>query len=202
MSENEKAKIHTTLDAMYENPKSRNFLNHLIRSYIPVSNVVKVVDKPKGHFKCVITQDELFSIEDIVRAVNSEKFRAEFMESLKVMFDEKANKINPIQSIVGDKKLGLTGKDTTTYMSYQTFQEFYNWVITKSLKGDKHINWLLGSIRRSTFIERAENINDQDVQDKVNIIKRGNNVKPATFTLADSSDILSKLKASLEAKEK
>jgi hypothetical protein len=122
------------------------------------------------------------------------------MSSLKTMFDEKADKTTAMAKLIGDKKIGVTGKDTTTCMSYPAFQEFYNWVITKSLKGDKHINWLLGSIRRSSFIERAEKIQDVDVQNKVTKINNVNNVvKTATFTLSDTSDVLTKLKAAMEA---
>jgi hypothetical protein len=94
--------------------------------------------------------------------------------------------------------LGFTGKDTTTYMSYTATQEFYNWVITKSLKGDKHINWLLGSVNRNTFIKRASNIEDQDVQKKVTNLKRVSGV--STYSLGDATDVLSKLKAKLDNK--
>ncbi len=191
--------IHNGLEAMLTNPKSKNFLNHLVRAYMPLSNVTKVMDKPKGDFKCVLTRDSLLSVEDILIGIQTDKFKEDFFTSLKTMFDEKADKTSPMSKLIGEKKLGVTGKDTTTYMSYPAFQSFYDWIITKSLKGDKHINWLLGSIRRATFIERAEKIGDSEVQNKVDNFKKANGTKAATFTLADSSDVLSKLKASLES---
>ena len=192
--------IHSSLDKMLENPKTRNFLNHIVRSYMPISNVTKVDEKPKGEFKCVITRDELFSLGDILEGIETEQLKNDFMSNLKAMFDEKADKTSPMIKLIGDRKLGVTGKDTTTFMSYATFQEFYNWVVTKALKGDKHMNWLLKSIRHSNLIERAENIQDSDVQKKVNNFKKANAVaKTATFTLADSTDVLSQLKAKLEA---
>jgi hypothetical protein len=43
-------KIHASLDAMLENPKAKTFLNHLIRSYMPITNVEKVWDTPKSNF--------------------------------------------------------------------------------------------------------------------------------------------------------
>ena len=161
-----KEQIHTSLDKMLENPKAKNFLNHLVRSYMPVTNVVKVMDKPEKDFKCVLTRDPLVSVRCIFDTISTEEHKNTFMNNLKGIFDEKTSS-NPVIKIIGDKKLGVTGKDTTTYMSYSSYQEFYNWVITKSLKGNKHINWLLGSIRRATFMERAENIHDDDVQKKV-----------------------------------
>jgi hypothetical protein len=187
--------IHASLDAMLANPKAKNFLNHLVRAYTPITNVIKVMEKPKGDFKCVLTRDTLVSVGEIKVAIEDEKVRAFFLENLEKAFADKSNSATEVEKLIEGKKLAVTGKDTTTFMSYAAFQEFYNWVITKSLKSDKHINWLLGSIRRASFIERAESIGDSEVQN----FKKPNS---ATFTLADSSDILTKLKADLEAKGK
>jgi hypothetical protein len=121
------------------------------------------------------------------------------MTNLKTIFSEDKSE-NPIAKLIGEKKMGVTGKDTTTYMSYPAFQEFYNWVITKSLKGDKHINWLLGSIRRTSFIEGGNKTQDAGVQKKVENHKK-TEVSKSTYTLGDASDVLSKLKAKLENKE-
>jgi hypothetical protein len=190
--------IHTTLDKMLEDPKAKTFLNHLVRAYMPITQVQKVWDKPQGIFKCVISRDELISTQEILQGIQTEEFKESFMTSLKGMFDEKSDNTSPMIKLIGDKKMGVTGKDTTTFMSYPVAQEFYNWVITKSLKGDKHINWLLGSIRRASFIERAEKINDSTVQKKVDAFKKAT-VKTASFAMGDSSDALSKLKAQMEA---
>lgn len=191
--------IHASLDKMLANTKSRNFLNHLVRAYMPISNVEKVWDTPEKDFKCVITREQLFSVGDIMKGIQTEEFKADFMTHLKSIFSE--DKVeSPIAKLIGENKMGVTGKDTTTYMSYPVFHEFYNWVITKSLKGDKHINWLLGSIRRASFMERAEKIQDAGVQKKVENLKKVA-TSNSSYTLGDASDVLSKLKAKLENKE-
>lgn len=195
--------IHQTLDKMLSEPKSRNFLNHLIRSYLPIPNVEKVWDKPKNEIKCAITGEILISVQEVLEGINTEEFQNDTMNYLKNLFDENTDRTTPIAKLIGDKKLGVTGKETTTFMSFPVFQEFYNWVITKSLKGDKHINWLLGSIRRTSFMDRAEKINDSSVQEKVNKFKtHQTKTNGATFTLADSSDALSQLKNKLESEGK
>jgi hypothetical protein len=191
--------IHASLDKMLANPKSKNFLNHLVRAYMPISNVEKVWDTPEKDFKCVITRDPLFSAADILKGIQTEEFKADFMNHLKSLFSEEKVE-SPISKLVGEKKMGVTGKDTTTYMSYPAFQEFYNWVITKSLNGDKHINWLLGSIRRTSFMERAAKIQDVGVQKKVEDFKKTTG-SSSTYTLGDASDVLAKLKAKLENKQ-
>ncbi len=187
--------IHASLDAMLANPKAKNFLNHLIRAYTPVTNVVKVMEKPKSDFKCVITKDSLVSVSEIKAAIDDEKIRAFFLENIEKAFADKINSATEVEKLIKENKLAVTGKDTTTFMSFGALQEFNNWVITKSLKGDKHINWLLGSIRRASFVERVKNTDDSEVQN----LKKTNS---ATFKLGDSSNALIKLKAELEAKGK
>jgi hypothetical protein len=131
--------------------------------------------------------------------MQTEEFKNNLMTSMKSMFDENADKTTPMMKLIGEKKLALTGKETTTFMSYPAYQVFVDWVITKSLKGDKHINWLMNGINRNMFISRAENINDVDVQNK---LKKINPSKSATFTLGESNDALAQLKAKLEKGEK
>jgi hypothetical protein len=191
--------INASLDKMLANPKSKNFLNHLVRAYMPISNIEKVWDTPEKDFKCVLTRDQLFSVSDILKGMHTEELQADFMNHLKSLLSEEKVE-SPISKLVGEKKMGVTGKDTTTYMSYPAFQEFYNWVITKSLNGDKHINWLLGSIRRTSFMERAEKIQDVGVQKKVEEFKKTTG-SSSTYTLDDASDVLAKLKAKLENKQ-
>ena len=188
--------IHASLDKMLENPKSRNFLNHLVRSYMPISNVEKVWDTPNGDFKCVLTRDRLLSVQDVLVGIQTEEFKQNFFTHLKSIFNEDSDKTSPMSKLIGDKKLAVTGKDTTTFMSFPAFQEFYNWVLTKSLGGDKHINWLLGSIRRSSVLDRAE-LTSKDFPTKVQKPKQTNT--ETTYSLGDASDILSQLKAKMEA---
>ena len=193
--------IHTTLDKMLENPKSKNFLNHLVRSYMPTAQIEKVLYKPQGDFKCAISGDKLFSSEEILEGIQGEEFKSDFLKSLKTMFDDKADTTSPMEKLIGDRKMGLTGKGTTTYLSYPVAQEFYNWIATKALTGDKHINWLLGSIRHSSLMGRAKNIQNPKVQEKVK--KEAQKFdRTAQFQLGDSFSALANLKAKLENEEK
>lgn len=191
--------IFSTLDEMLTNPKSRNFLNHLVRSYVPFTRVTKVWDKPKGDFKCVITKQSLFSTQDILEGIHTEEFKKEFLDTLKIAFDETTEKTSVVAKLVGDRKMGVTGEGTTTFMSYEAFQHFYDWVITKSLKGDKHMNWLLSNVKREVFALRAKTINDSEVQKQADKIAPPR--KQATYTLGDASGALLDLKKQLEKRE-
>jgi hypothetical protein len=195
-----KEQIHESLEKMLENPKSKNFLNHLVRAYLPDTNVTKVLKTPSGDFKCVLTRLPLISVDDLVGITRTPEFQDKLKNSSAYSVDEKTGEA--LRIVTDGRKCGVTGKDTTTFMSDEAYQIFADWVVAKSLKGDKHINWLLGSIKRSTLISRAENIQDTDVQKKVENFKNSGKQRTATFTLADSSDALTKLKASLEANGK
>ena len=189
--------IHSSLDKMLENPKAKNFLNHLVRAYMPISNVEKVMDKPEGEFKCALSKDDLISVNEILEGIQTEEFKNDLMKSMKTMFDDNADKTAAMAKLIGEKKLGVSGKGTTTYMSVPVAQEFFNWVITKSLKGDKHINWLLGNIRRESFVKRAQNITDDKVQSTVKKLEKRAD-RTATFTLGDTNGVLAQLKAKME----
>lgn len=191
-----KEQINASLDAMLENPKAKTFLNHLVRAYMPESNVTKPYEKPTGDYKCVLTRAPLICEKDLVGIVHSETFQNEVKNSTADSLEGK--NAESIKKLIGDRKSSVTGKDTTTFMSHEAYQIFAEWIITKSLNGDKHINWLLGGIRRASFVERAAS----GVQKKVEEVKKATGHKSATFSLSDSSDALSKLKAKLEANEK
>ena len=136
--------IHEALNEMLSNPKTKKFLNHLVTAYYPIEKVDKVWTKPNGQFKCVITKDNLFSSQDILEGIRSEEFQKDFMENLKSVFEPNFDTTHPLVKLIGDKKMGVTGKNTTTFMSYTTLQEFHAWIITKLLNNDKEIVWLVG----------------------------------------------------------
>jgi len=143
--------IHEALDAMLVNPKTKNFLGHLVKNYFPATNTDKVWVTPEGPFKCVLTKDDLFSVAEILERFNTEEHKIETRAYHSAAIDGDFTKLEPLTKFFGNRKLGFTGKETTTYMSYEALQEFYQWVITKSLNGDKHINWLLGSVKGNFY---------------------------------------------------
>lgn len=150
--------IYAILDTMQSKPRSKTFLNHLIRTYLPIDNIVKVYDVQNRSIKCVLSKEDL----------------------------------------TVDGTLVITNADTTTYMSANSFDLFYDWVITKMFQGDKHIIWLLGPIDKTDFFIMGKSIQDDTVQLKIkNFIKRTNST---SFTIGDSNNALAILKAKMEAK--
>ena len=124
-------KIVDSLNAMLQNPKAKPFLNHLVKSYVPLKKVLKVMDTPTEKFKCVISTEPLCSVSDIMNTLETEENKDSFFKNLKNVLSDKDTDRNVISNLLGGKKLGVTGTDTTTYMSLPTFFVFYDWVITK-----------------------------------------------------------------------
>ena len=193
--------IHTYFDNMLENQKARNFLNHLVRSYMPVSNITKVSEKPEGDFKCVITRNELISTQEILDGLETQEFKDNFTKSLKVIFDENVDKNTAVEQLIGDKQIAVTGKDTTTLLSYSVARELINWITNKALTGDKHINWLIGKINHSTLVKRGHKSNNEAVKAKAQRIEDKNDNR-AKYQLGDANSALAALKAKLEGSEK
>lgn len=182
--------IHSILDKMLEDSKAKNFLNHLVRAYTPSTNVEKVEVKPTGVFKCVITKEDLVCMDDILTGLETEEFKKNLDSFLKNMFIESGDKESPIKKMVGDKKLGVKGKNTNTFMSFPAYKEFKNWLAVKIVNGDKHINWLMNTIRRETRADKPQ------INYKKPTPSPKPDIKPATYTLGDLG-VLQKLKDTL-----
>ncbi len=193
-----KEQIFTSLDTMLENPKAKTFLNHLVRSYMPSTNVTRVATTPKGDFKCVLTRVSLLSDEDVTKASKSEDFQVSVKNSMAKTLEGK--NAEATKAVLGNKEIGVTGKDTTTFMSFDANQIFMAWIAEKALQGDKHINWLLGSIKHFTLIDKAESSADPAVQKKVANYRK-QEFQSSTFNL-ENFDVLKGLKSKLEAEGK
>jgi len=191
--------IRKKLDELYADKKARNFFNHLIRAYFPISKVEKIITKPRGPFKCVLSNENLISTEEILIGIHSDEFKTDFMNNIKTMFDSSSSAQHPMVKLIGDRKVGITGKDTNTNMAYSSYQEFYDWIVTKMLMGDKHINWLLKDLARNEFMDRGETIQNPDLQKKLNGIKKAE-IRTATYTLGDAGNVLQQLKDKMENK--
>jgi hypothetical protein len=191
--------INTKLEELYADKKARNFFNHLVRGYFPVNKVEKVFTKPRGPFKCVITNEVLISTSEILAGIHTKEFEDDFQGHLKTMFDATTSAEHPMTKLIGDRKMAVSTEDTNTHMAFSTFQVFYDFIVTKMLMGDKHINWLLKDITRDSFMGRAETIQNPLLQKKVKNVKK-TQTKNATFTLGDAGGALQALKAKMEGK--
>lgn len=177
-----KEDIFKTLEELYSNKKSRNFINHLVRSYFPNDKVSKVLDKPeKGAFKCLLTKQELVSVNEVLVGIHEESFKEDFMNNIKNAFKEDSDSPSAIEKLLNGKVLGFTGSGTDTFMSLDAYINFHDWVLTKFLKGDKHMSWLLKDVNKRNYTNRGKSANTNRPK------RTESKPKGATFSLGDLS---------------
>lgn len=198
----DRERIYSKLEDLLSNPKSKNFLNHLIKSYLPVNKTQKVWDKPEGKFKCVLTNVPLISVNEALEGINTEEFKKDFFKHLKSFASEDQREESPIKKMLNGRVLAFSAKKTDTFMSQEAFQAFYDWVVMKMLSGDKHINWVIRSMNKEKFLDRAEVVVTDETRESLDNIREViNNAKMATTSLGEF-DALKDLKAKMEAEER
>lgn len=178
------------LNELFDNKKSRNFINHLVREYFPIEKVSRVVNTPDTkNFKCAISTVTLVSINDVLNNVDNESQQRVLDYLDKSLSDSKEK---PELRLEDGREMCVRGKNTDTFMSVDSFVVFHEWVLEKFLKGDKHISWLLKDVRRSKYVK------------DVRVSKNGRQVeqitpksKGTTFTLGDLG-ILQELKKKMK----
>jgi len=189
--------INKKLDELFEDKKARSFFNHLVKSYVPNTKVDKVFIKPKSGFKCVLTNDKLISVNEILEDVKTEEFRDDVFKYLHTMLNPEIEVEAPIKKLMAGRQIAIQGEKTDTFMSMECYTYFYDWVIGKFLKGDKHISWLMGDVNRKKFMKRAMKSNDPDVQNFVKAQEKEEMGNRATYSLGDMS-VLQALKDKME----
>jgi hypothetical protein len=161
--------ITSSLDAMLVNPKAKNFLNHMVRSYFPTTKIVKVETAPEGPFKCALTRKEL--------VLNTE-----------------ANKNLPEAAFTGkDTNTFLSAEGLIIFSDWVIAKSFnkdkhINWL----LNGVKRTDF----IERAT---QSNNINGDVKEKAFKLKEKTQGTKSASFKLGDANAGLAALKAKLEA---
>lgn len=164
-----KEQINSSLDAMLENPKAKNFLNHMVRSYFPTTKRLKVETIPEGTFKCALTRKELVlnneANKDVAEAGFTSKETNTFLsaEALTIFTDWVIAK-----SFNKDKHI--------------------NWL----LNGVKRADF----IERAT---QSKDISVEVKAKAFKLKEKTEGTKSASFKLGDANDALAALKAKMES---
>lgn len=176
--------INEKLNELFADKKARNFINHLVRAYVPNNKVETVFVKPNKGFQCVLSKNKLVTINDLI-AKDKEN------ESTILGYSSMVSSGVDAPDVVLGKDLAIQGSKTDTYMSLDVYNAFYDWVVAEFLTGNKHIAWLLGKVDKNAFMERAKNIDNPKVQKLVNKAnkkkEKDENGNRAMYALGDLS---------------
>lgn len=182
----------------------KGFISHLIRAYFPQGKAMRVMDSPDKPMKCAITGIGLFGIDEVYKHMTSEKGVEAFKQNMLVALDpEKYQKTNHIEEFKKGREMAVIGQGTDKYLSHNAYQVFYNWMIDKLFRDDKHIAWLMKDIQNKVvFAEMRKQVPEEKFQKSINTLEQvtKNSNKKASLTLGDLT-ALQELKAKFESDE-
>lgn len=200
----------TKIEELYENEKSRGFVNHLIHAYLPVYKATKIwqfEDKKPVH-KCSICGQQLLDIETVFQRVQqSHEFAGEFVDEIRKDIAGKPTKFEDrfmVKHVTKGAVMGWTGEKTTTHLCQQCIQELFDMVTTGLLTGDKNINYQINKMRRNTFFETltsSPSLNPSEIKVVENIQQKVEKTPQHKATFGDL-EVLQQLKKKMEEDEK
>ena len=162
--------INESLDAMLVNPKAKNFLNHMVRSYFPTTKRLKVETIPEGPFKCALTRNEL--------VLNTE-----------------SNRDVPEAAFTGkDTNTYLSAEALNVFSDWVIAKSFnkdkhINWL----LNGVKRTDFI-------EIATESKNINSDVKEKAFRLKDKTEKNGSASFKLGDANSALAALKAKMESK--
>lgn len=197
------------IELLYEDEKSRGFVNHLIHAYLPVYKATKILefDDKKPYHKCSICGHDLIDIETVFQRVQkSKEFAGEFVDQLRKDIEGKPTKYEDrfmIKHITQGAIMAWTGEKTTTHVCQQCIQDLLNMVTTGLLIGDKNISYQINKMKRTTMFNsftESPLLNSTEIKVVEQIQKKVETNKKHTVTLGDFG-VLQQLKEKMEAEE-
>jgi len=195
----------TAIQKLYEDPKSKNFVNHLIRAYLPINKPTKVweFEDRKPH-KCNVCSHDLIDLGTVIgRMQSTDEFMKDTIEHIRkgiAGVEVPREEVPIIKHITHGAIMAWQGEKTTTYLCADCIKELLDMVTTGILMGDKNIIWLTNQMKRDqvfTHFKESPVLNPEE-KEKVEVIKKQADKKKMTF---GDLEVLQQLKAKMEAEE-
>lgn len=196
----------TAIQKLYEDPKSKNFVNHLIRAYLPINKPTKVWEfEDKKPHKCNVCGHDLIDLGTVLGRMQSSDYMHDSIDQMRrevcdgeiIPREEKA----VIKHLTHGAIMAWQGEKTTTYLCATCIGELLQLVQNGLLMGDKNITWITNQMRRDqvfTHFKESPSLEPEEKKEVETIQKRADKRK-ATF---GDLEVLQNLKAKMEAEEK
>jgi hypothetical protein len=192
------------IQELYDDPKSKGFVTHLIRAYLPIYKCSKVWEFKKNQKPfCNVCNHELISLGETLGemyALDKEENQKEFADYLrKSLLGEADTGDNPMLKHLKGRILAWTGEKTDTCLCLECIQDLLKVFQFAILDGNKHMVWLSNQMQRDevfqTFDE-SPNLNEAE-KDQVKDIKKKVDKDKKITTFGDL-EVLQKLKKKME----
>jgi len=196
----------TKIEKLYDNPKAKGFVNHLIQSYLPIYKVNKVWEFEKDQKPvCNVCSQKLMDAHNIFQGFsdNVDEFKKDLLIDLKKMVNNEPRRVedHPMAKMAKGRVLAFTGEKTNTCLCHKCVQELLEMTQNRLLMGDNNISYQLKQMQRNQVFGQFTNstILDDEEKQKVQEIKKQVD-KKKTATLGDLN-VLQQLKAKMEVDE-
>jgi hypothetical protein len=185
--------MKTKVQELYDNPKSRGFVNHLIKSYLPSSKIQKVWNFEKGQKEaCNVCGQKLGAIGPMMKYLDENK--ADLMKSFTLQLRKEVNGEEVkredniyVKALGKDKVLGMTAEKTDTCLCHQCCVDLLELTQNGLLMGDKNLTYQINQMQRDQIFDRFDEspaIDDED-KAKVKEIKKKVNKDRKITTFGD-----------------
>lgn len=200
--------IYQKIEKIYSTDNGKKFISHLVRAFFPVNKAMFMLgietDKART-MKCCITGEQTYNKEDLLKHFIGDK--EIFMKKFKLMtkqalgdeeakpdaelmqFDEEALKLK--------RNLSVISLESDKVFSQIAWQQFANFVMTKLMMNDGHINWVLRDVRNKTIVKHIESKGHDVSQKEKKVIDKATRDGRAKFSLSDNEALL-KLKEKMK----
>lgn len=196
----------TAIQKLYEDPKSKNFVNHLIRAYLPINKPTKVWEfEDKKTHKCNVCSHDLIDLGTVLGRMHEsgDEYMKDTIDQMRrglegeeIPREEHA----VIKHLTHGAIMAWQGEKTTTYLCADCIKQILDMVTNGILSGDKNIVWITKQMQRDqvfTHFKESPVLNPEE-KEKVEVIKKQADKKKMTF---GDLDVLQQLKAKMEAEE-
>lgn len=198
--ENEK----TAIQKLYDDPKARNFVNHLIRSYLPVFKPQKVWEfEDKKPHNCNVCNHALIDLGTVMGKMMTDEFAKDSIEEIRRSINGEEIKKEDraiYKHISKGAIIAWQGEKTTTYLCMDCIKDLLDLVTTGLLMGDKNITWIVKQSQRDQVFSafKSSPVLSEEEKTKVEVIKK--QVDKKKMTLGDLG-VLQALKEKMEKEE-
>jgi len=196
---------------LYDDPKAKGFVNHLISAYLPIHKSNKVWNfKPGQKHKCNVCSKSLMDIQEAFNNLvkNDESLRKEFHDVIVKQMEGEAVKLeeHPFYKYVTKGKVqAWTGEKTDTVMCLDCITDLLDMVQTGLLTNDKNIAWKVNKMRRGEVFDQfkeSKNLNPEEKELVQDIEKRVEKSQKKVVTTFGDLQVLQDLKAKMEQNAK
>lgn len=202
MTEQEQ-KIYDKIEETYNSEKGKNFITHLLRSFLPVDRSFKMIvnDRKLKMIDC-ITGEKLCDVNEhfgllmddngINAMIDNLKASAQAMVDGKDTY-EPPESVKELKSKV--KPVAVTCEKSDKLMTEETLGQLFNFYASEILKGNKHINWIANNERGKQFVKAGRESGFIENEREAKVVKKAS--ERAKMSLGDM-DVLQQLKNKME----